>query len=269
MATPTDELAFVSVPPTLGMPEFDEIHVSVTFTYDMRNAEELAFQWGAVGVPVKMGGPAFDSPGGDFEPGMYLSKGNVITSRGCPNRCWFCSVPKREGFHTRELPIKDGYNVRDDNLLACSESHIRSVFEMLKRQKEKAVFSGGLEAKLLKPWHVDLMRDAKVNRIYLAYDTPDDYEPLRVAGRMLHDGWLSYKSHSAGCYVLIGYPHDTFAKAELRLNQTILAGFMPFAMLYKDEKGTTDATWRPFQREWCRPIIVATKYGAYWSKASA
>ena len=35
--------------------------------------------------------------GGDFVPGRYLAPGYVITSRGCPNRCWFCSVWRREG----------------------------------------------------------------------------------------------------------------------------------------------------------------------------
>ena len=61
-----------------------------------------------LGVPVHMGGPAFNMPGGDFVPGMYLKKGYVITSRGCPNRCWFCSVPRREGGRLRELPITEG-----------------------------------------------------------------------------------------------------------------------------------------------------------------
>ena len=76
-------------------------------------------------------------------PGLYLKHGYTITSRGCHNNCWFCSVPKREGA-LRELPINDGWNILDDNLLACSENHIRAVFEMLKRQKHKPEFTGGI-----------------------------------------------------------------------------------------------------------------------------
>jgi hypothetical protein len=34
---------------------------------------------------------------------------------------------------------------------------------------------------------------------------------------------------------------------------------MPYAMLYRDEIGKTDETWRKFQREWLRPGIVGTK----------
>ncbi|MFT9076545.1 hypothetical protein [Ethanoligenens sp.] len=258
-ASPNDDLAFFGPPPILTLPEVDEVHISVAFTYDMRRAEELAYQWEQVGVPVKMGGPAFNEPGGGFVPGMYLKRGYVITSRGCPNRCWFCNVPKREGYHLRELPITNGWNVLDDNLLACSDQHIRAVFDMLKQQPKHPEFTGGLEAKILKPWHCDLLREARTKRMYFAYDTPDDLEPLVDAGRMLQDAGFKFSTHTMCCYVLIGYPGDTFEHAEKRLTETIQAGFMPYAMLYRDKHGQVGAEWRKFQRVWCRPQIVAAK----------
>lgn len=257
-ATPTDELAFTTPPPLLTLPDIDEVHVSVAFTYDIQQAEWLAMQWEAVGVPVKLGGPALNKPGGDFIPGRYLKEGLVITSRGCPNACWFCSVPKREG-RLRELSITDGYNVLDDNLLACSEKHIRDVFSMLKRQKEKPIFTGGLDARLLKPWHVDLLIESKARRMYFAYDTPDDYEPLLQAGKMLLSAGISKASHRLKCYVLIGYSGDTIAQAEKRLWDTWAAGFVPYAMLYRDETGVVDNEWRRFQRLWLRPQILLSR----------
>lgn len=203
-----------------------------------------------------MGGPAFNEAGGEFVPGLYLKHGYVITSRGCPNRCPHCAVPMREGYTLRELPVKNGFNVLDDNLLACSEKHIREVFEMLKRQAEKPVFTGGLEAKLLKEWHVDLLREVKPKRMYFAYDTPDDYEPLVQAGQLLRDGGITKASHTARCYVLIGYDGDTMEKAEKRLREAWAAGFFPFAMLYRDEKGEVQQDWKQFQRLWARPQII-------------
>jgi Fe-S oxidoreductase len=257
-ATPDDELVFTSLPPEI-IPDIDEVHVSVAFTYDMPIAEMLAEAWIKTGVPVKMGGPAFNQPSGEFIPGKYLKKGYVITSRGCPNNCWFCAVPKREGNQIRELPIVDGWNVLDDNLLACSEKHIRDVFSMLKRQHEKPLLTGGLEAKLLEPWHVDLLREAKVQRMYFAYDTPDDYEPLVEAGKLLQTGGITRTSRRAYCYVLIGYKGDTFEKAEKRLWAAWDAGFAPFATLYKDEKGEVPDGWKKLQREWVRPQILFPK----------
>lgn len=257
--TPIDDLAFVNCPPPmLILPGIDEVHVSVAFSWDKSRAEQLAEAWRAVGVPVRMGGPAFNQPGGEFVPGQYVKKGAVITSRGCPNHCWFCAVPKREG-GLRELPIKDGHNILDDNILACSDEHIEAVFQMLDRQPRRAVFTGGLEARILKPWHARRLREIKAKRMYFAYDTEDDYEPLVEAGRIMQQEGHTFASHSMCCYVLIGFRGDTFDKAERRLTNTLRAGFMPYAMLYRDDKGLTDKNWRRFQREWLRPEIVATK----------
>lgn len=213
-ATPDDELVFFGPPPLLTLPEIDEVHVSVTFTYDRHKAVELAEDWKWVGVPVKIGGPAYDdSAEGDFVPGRYIKRGRTITSRGCNNRCWFCSDWRREG-KLRELDIKDGWDVLDNNLLQCSEQHIRSVFDMLKRQPERPKFTGGLEAKELKPWHCDLLREVNAQHMYFAYDTPDDYDPLVEAGKMLRDAGVTAQSHAASCYCLIGYKGDTFDKAK-------------------------------------------------------
>jgi hypothetical protein len=265
-ATPDDALAFTSPPPKdflqsldSGQVSLDAVNVSVAFTYDLPKAEALAGAWVKTGLPVSMGGPAFNEPGGDFVPGLYLKQGYVITSRGCPNRCWFCSVPAREGGVLRELPVTDGWNVLDDNLLACSEGHIREVFAMLKRQPEKPVFTGGLEAALLRPWHVELLREVRAARMYFAYDTSSDYEPLVQAGRILRDGGITKASHRAACYVLVGYPGDTMDAADTRLRAAWGAGFVPYAMLYRDETGAVDADWRRFQRAWVRPEIVISQ----------
>ena len=45
-ATPDDPLAFFGPPPMLALPEIDEVHVSVTFTYDRPKAEALAYARG-------------------------------------------------------------------------------------------------------------------------------------------------------------------------------------------------------------------------------
>ncbi len=244
-ATPVDRLVYCGLPDLFA--EADAIHISVAFTWDLPAAEQLAQQWAAV-APVKIGGPAT----GELD---------VITSRGCPNRCWFCSVPKREG-DVRELPIRDGWNVLDDNLLACSDSHIRRVFHMLQGQKKqghRVQFTGGLEAARLQPWHVTLLRDLKTRRIFFAYDTPDDLEPLREAGRMLLQAGFTTASHALRCYVLIGYRGDTFEAAEKRFMETIDAGFMPMAMLYRNDTGERDLEWARFQTRWARATIVATE----------
>lgn len=262
-ATPDDGLSFFGLPPLLDLPEIDEVHVSVAFTYDIPRAEALAYQWEQAGVPVRVGGPAYGDPGGEFIPGLYLRKGYTITSRGCNNHCWFCMAARREG-PLRELEIKEGWDILDNNLLQCSPEHIRAVFAMLARQPRRPKFTGGLEARELKPWHCDLLRESRAERVYFAYDTPDDYEPLAAAGKMLRESGISPRSHRLACYTLIGYQGDTFDLAQERMMRTIRAGFMPYAMLYRDQGGETDPQWQKFQREWLRPTIVARKFGEVW-----
>ena len=259
-ATPDDELAFIGSPdlftPTMGI---DRVHISVAFTWDLPAAERLTKEWARI-APVEIGGPATGQGGGGFEPGMYLKKGYVITSRGCPNRCWFCSVWRREGDELRELPVTDGWIVQDDNLLSCSENHIREVFSMLARQKNRPIFSGGLEARKLEKWHVEELLKLKPKQMFFAYDTPDDRDPLFGAGKLLLQNGFTRKSQNLRAYVLIGYPKDTMEAAEQRLNECMDAGFLPFAMLYRDYTGDRNHDWIKFAWPWQRPAAISKKY---------
>jgi len=252
-ASPIDELAFFGPPPE-NPPDVDEVHVSCVFTYDRDKAESLADMWAPIAT-VKVGGPAYDDHGGEFVPGRYVAPGYVMTSRGCPNRCWFCSTWKREG-GIRELKITEGHNILDSNLLACSDEHVRKVFEMLGRQKHAAKFTGGLEAARLRWWHVSALWALKPRPkpIYCAYDTPDDLAPLQKAGEMFREADFT-RSHLR-CYVLIGHPKDTVVKAQARLVEAWRAGFLPMAMLWRDQSGKTDPEWDDFQRVWARPAIT-------------
>jgi hypothetical protein len=208
---------------------------------------------------VKIGGPAIGLRGEEFTPGQYLKKGYVITSRGCPNRCWFCSVWRREGETIRELPITGGFNVLDDNFLACSENHIRAVFAMKKKKKRRPLFTGGLEAAKLKPWHVEEFVKLKPAEMFFAYDTSDDREPLYEAGKLLTAAGLKI-CHPLRAYVLIGYPNDTFDKAAWRLTDCLKAGFTPMAMPYRDKTEKRDPDWIKFSWPWMRPAVISVKY---------
>ena len=259
-ATPDDELVRIGEPGLFDPPDCDEVHISVTFTWDRAKAMRLRAAWASVHPRVKLGGPVYDESQvgdrcGGFVPGRYLATGHVITSRGCPNRCWFCVVPSREGEDIRELDIRDGWKVQDSNLLACSWEHVDAVFNMLARQPHRPEFLGGLEAARLEQWHVDRLRELKPRRLFCAYDTPDDLEPIRQAGSMLAEAGIGERY----CYVLIGYRTDSFEKAERRLHAAIDAGFMPYAMLFRGDDGRVDGDWRSFQREWVRPQIVRSK----------
>jgi hypothetical protein len=129
---------------------------------------------------------------------------------------------------------------------------------MLYEQKNPISLTGGIEAKILRSWHIDLFSSIRLKELFCAYDTPDDYEPLIEAGKLLKQANITMENRKARCYVLIGYPRDTMTDALKRIHQTIQAGFFPFAMLWRNEKGEFDIKWKRFQREWANPRIIAT-----------
>ena len=211
---------------------------------------------------------AYGDPGhGYFTPGRYIKHGYTFTSRGCPRRCWFCSVWKRRPEATPIWPFAPGWNVLDDNLLACPEWHVRAVFEMLKLQGRQAEFTGGLEALALQDYQVGLLADLKPRpNCFFAYDPGDPFETLKSAADRLIAAGFTACSHRLRCYVLIGYPKDTFAAAEARLKQMISIGMTPHAMLWQPETAAAEKhrpapEWRKFQRQWARPAIIHAHSG--------
>ena len=258
-ATPEDGMAFIG-DPGLFVPDADEIHVSCTFTADLPEAERLAKSWSRYGLPVKIGGPATGEAGGDFVPGKYLKFGYVITSRGCPNRCWFCSVWRREGEKIRELPITEGWMLQDDNILATTPEHRRAVFAMLrassKKYRQRIEFTGGLEAARVTAEIAAELKELSPKQLFFAYDTPDDKEPLFEAGKILKAAGFTWSSRILRAYVLIGHPKDNLSDADSRLTDTVKAGFLPMAMLYKADGYEPGKEWRKLQREWARPAIA-------------
>ena len=128
---------------------------------------------------------------------------------------------------------------------------------MLEKHKGKVELTGGLEPARLKPWHLELMRRVKVQQFFLAYDTPDDLEPLKNAAQLIRDA--GFDRHKFRTYTLIGWPKDTFEEAEKRMLEVVGLGSYPMAMLWKNERGETNTEWRRFSRNWARPAIISER----------
>lgn len=257
-ASPDDALAYFGPPDLFA--EADEVHISVAFTYDKPVAERLAEEWRSI-APVKIGGVAYGDSSLEFIPGRYIKPGYTITTRGCPRRCWFCGVWKKWP-EVNVMPIHPGWNVLDDNLLAAPRDHVEAVFAMLKQQGRRVEFTGGLEALSLQDYQVDLLASLTPRpNMFFAYDPDDEFDTLRSAASRLLEAGFTAASHRMRCYVLIGFPKDTFDAAEFRLRQMLDIGFTPMAMLWRPEtpsqmKWKPDDRWQAFQRRWARPAII-------------
>jgi hypothetical protein len=133
---------------------------------------------------------------------------------------------------------------------------------MLRRQKRRIEFTGGLEALSLQDYQVELLASLRPRpTMFFAYDPQDAFETLEHAARRLLAAGFTRTSHCLRCYVLIGYPKDTFADAEQRLQSMLEIGFTPMAMLWRPEtqsqmKYAPEESWKSFQRRWARPAII-------------
>ncbi len=263
--TPTDELAFVGDPPLFRPPpeEIDEVHVSCTFTWDRPEAERLVGAWKEhYPGKVRLGGPAIRGTIGDFVPGRYLRPGVTITSRGCPNRCPWCLVPNREGPLFEFPEIAPGHEIQDNNILACSLRHFIRVCEMLRAQRRAAIFSGGLDPRMLTVEHVERLQSLRIRRLFLAFDAEYLIRPVNWAiETFLRHG---FERRRLRCYVLVGFGDDTIEAAEERLCGVWERGATPFAMLWRGPggEGHYEPEWKALARRWSRDQVIHARMKA-------
>lgn len=236
----------------------DEVHVSVSFTWDLVEGRRLVEAWSRYYPVVRLGGPAV--PGDvaeDFVPGRYVGKGVLMTSRGCNNKCPWCLVHGREGA-LRELPVQEGWILQDNNLLQCSQDHQMAVYEMLRRVHRQADFRGGLQASLVDgfvaAWIRQLWMRRHLRRIWFAADTNESLKALEEARRA-----VAFLERQEVCvYVLIGF-EETVADAERRLRKVFELNCSPYAMLYQPpeaERLEYSLEWTRMARVWSRPLMM-------------
>jgi len=263
--TPKDRLAFVGDPPLFRPPPGDvsEVHISVSFTWDLVEAERLRRAWSAFYPVVRVGGPALgDETASAFVPGRYLAEGVTFTTRGCNRKCPWCLVPSREGRISEIENFEDGWIIQDNNFLQASQAHQARVFAMLRRMPGHAAFdktrgvqfAGGIDIRLVNPWFVEQLKTIRLFQIFLAADTNRQVEQLEAARALLSD----FSRYRLRVYTLIGFGNDTIVKATKRLERVWDLGMMPHAQLYQPDNDWIEYSrdWRKLAKNWSRPALT-------------
>jgi len=143
--------------------------------------------------------PDFGITGYDYSYGF--------TSRGCPNSCDWCVVPRLEGKVDKSFDWKTQIDARykkfygfDNNILACGSNHFREVLKYCHQSGIKIDFNQAMDAEI---FH----KNKKIQEVFLEY--PKVWEVLRFAWDsdrvkdsviftldFLHENKIRAKNHS-------------------------------------------------------------------------
>lgn len=241
---------------------FDKIYAACVFTKNHAEAEKLQAMGAIIGgtgwdlmsrLPnkVEMTNPDYSLYG--IEDTAY-----GFLTRGCPRGCPFCIVGAKEGKQSRQEAELSQFwrgqryiKLLDPNLLACPDHE-----HLLKQLADSGAwvdFTQGIDARLLNPDNVQLLKGIKTKMIHFAWDSVAD----EVTPRML---W--YYKRATGlnrrrlrCYVLTNYD-STIEEDLYRIYKLREMGYDPYVMIY--DKDHAPRQIRRMQRWVNSPVIWAT-----------
>lgn len=178
---------------------YDRIYASKVFSFtpDINRNDYIADEWivGGTGYDVHSELPyEIEHCVPDYD--LYNLPKNVaygFLTRGCPNKCKWCIVPKKEGLIHAHADIEeiavDGRNnvtLMDNNVLACK--HGLAQIEKMGSMNIWVDFNQGLDARLVTPEIADLLARLKwIDQIRFGCDTPKQVEECNRAVELLNE----------------------------------------------------------------------------------
>lgn len=219
----------------------DRVYVSKVFTFTPDH------QYPLEGIEVIKGGTGYDiasqlppeidfmCPDYSLYPDMDYSLG--FLTRGCPNKCPWCFVPKKEGNIRPYADIEDFCRhdkvlLMDNNVLA-HEHGIKQI-EKIAKMGIKVDFNQGLDARLIDDSIAKLLSKVKWWKpIRLACDTAGQMKHVQKAVEALR--WYNARPNDFSCYVLIRPGEIKDALKRIRFLKGI--GVKPFVQPYQPPNG--------------------------------
>ncbi len=230
------------------------LYISIPFTWLVEEAEQEARKWKG---KILMGGPGLMEPSKyeGFDPLLFHNPCATFTTRGCPNKCGFCAVPKLEPDYYEIPNYRPAPIICDNNFTAASRKHQEMVIEKQKVY-QLTDFNQGLEARKFTPELADLLGQIRC-KIRFAFDNWGQETAVKEA----IDLCKARTTKDITVYCLIGYndtPDDAKARLELIKSWKVLPApmrYQPLDTKNKNEymaKGWTERELRDMTRYYFR-----------------
>ncbi len=184
-----------------ALSQYDKVYCSSIFDYTQK---------GIVPQGAVCGGTGFDLttilPVEIEEIKPRLNFG--FTTRGCPNNCPFCVVPRKEGGISIVGTLRDLWSgvkgvlitILDNNILAT----LGHFFEICQESKDYGVkldYNQGLDHRRLTPDVVKVMKAISHKEYRFAFDSPAHYDSVGGAIKLLQESGINRSLW----YVLVGF----------------------------------------------------------------
>lgn len=168
----------------------------------------------------------------------FASFSFVFTTRGCPNHCAYCSVPRLEKqrwlnptWKSHILPDKKNVMVSDNNLSSWGVDHIADVVDTITGQGKGIVFDNGFDCKLITDEMASVLARGKYTRagVRMAFDRIEEDGVFQAAvERLLRAG---VRKTDIMAYVLFNFT-DTPEEANYRMMECRRLGIIPYPQQY-------------------------------------
>lgn len=172
-------------------------------------------------------------------------------SRGCPRRCEFCIVSKKEGCKSYKVAdLKEFWSGQknivlcDPNILACAQW--KDLLTQLIRSNATIDFHQGLDIRLMTPEKIKYLNRIKIREIHFAWDK---YEDKDLVLRKLKQFAKLYRKKLHACntivYTIVNY-NTTFEQDLERVYTLRELGYWAYIMIY--DKAHCDVKYKDLSR---------------------
>lgn len=187
-------------------------------------------------------------------------------SRGCPRQCYFCHVKTKEGIKAHKVADLSEFwcgqkniEVCDPNILACPDAE--DLLRQLADSKAMVNLNQGIDARLLTPEKVKILKKIKMKRYHFAWDNPKDEDKILPKLKMFLEIAKPYKKNVM-VFCLVNF-NSTLDEDFHRIYTLRDLGVQPYIMIY--DKEHCDPVYQKIQRWVNAPALFwsTPKYEEY------